>query len=71
MPNYQEKQRRSGGYTAAEKRAYYSGQGYKLAEEERAIAFKNPNNKQSFINGYKSVDPSKYPLNRKAQRKGK
>ena len=55
MPNYQPTTRRA-TYTAAQKRAYHSGQGYRLAEEQKAIAFKNPDNKQSFINGYKSVD---------------
>ena len=66
MPKYEEKTRRS-TYTAAQKRAFHSGQGYRLAEEQKAIAFKNPDNKQSFINGYKSIDPSKYGPNRKAQ----
>ena len=55
-------------YTAAQKRAYYSGQGYRLARANKAIPFKNEKNKESFRQGYKSVDKQakSYPnLNKK------
>lgn len=48
-------------YSESEKRAYWSGQSYKLAQNGKAINFKNAKNKESFCNGYRSIDPSKYP----------
>lgn len=50
-------------YTAAQKRAYYSGQGYRAGQKGKIIPFKNPKNKQSFCEGYRSVKivVSNYP----------
>ena len=42
-------------YSQAQKRAYYSGQGYRAAYEGKAIPFKSENNKKSFKEGFKSV----------------
>ena len=42
-------------YTPAQKRAYYSGQGYRAGQKGKAIPFKNEKNKQSFREGYSSV----------------
>ncbi len=47
-------------YSLAEKRAYYSGQGYKLGQQGKAIKFKNEKNRQSFRNGFKSIDANRY-----------
>ena len=48
-------------FSDAENRAYYSGQGYKLAKKGKRINFKNKNNEQSFVAGYMSVDANRYP----------
>ena len=50
-------------YTAAQKKAYYSGMGYRAAKDGKAISFKNEKNKQSFREGYKAAGTtvSKYP----------
>lgn len=55
------KQRRK--YSASQRRAYYSGQGYRVAYGGKAIPFKNDKNKESFRQGYKSVKGrlSRYP----------
>lgn len=42
-------------YTRAQKRAFYSGQGYRAGQKGKKIPFKNPKNKQSFVDGYRSV----------------
>ena len=42
-------------YSNAEKRAYYSGQGYRAGLENKVIPFKNPKNKASFGAGFRSV----------------
>lgn len=42
-------------YTAAQKRAYHSGQAYCYARNGKAIKYKNPNNWSSFTAGYASV----------------
>lgn len=42
-------------YTAAQKKAYYSGMGYRAACEGKAIPFKNGENKESFRQGYKKA----------------
>lgn len=39
-------------YTAAQKKAYYSGMGYAACMEGKAIPFKNEENKASFKAGY-------------------
>ncbi len=44
-----------GKYSAGQKRAYYSGQGYRAGYEKKEIPFKNPKNKQSFREGFASV----------------
>ena len=50
-------------YTAGQRRAYYSGQGYRAGYEGKEIPFKNAKNKQSFREGFASVKitVSKYP----------
>lgn len=50
-------------YTAAQRKAYYSGMGYRAGYEGKAIPFKNDKNKQSFKEGFASVKVivSKYP----------
>ena len=50
-------------YSAAQKKAYYSGMGYRAACEGKRIPFKNDNNLQSFREGYKAAGASvsKYP----------
>ena len=50
-------------YSAGQRKAYYSGQGYRAGYEGKAIPFKNPKNKQSFREGFASVKitVSKYP----------
>lgn len=50
-------------YTEAQKKAYYSGMGYRAAKEGKAIPFKSAKNKESFKQGYtKAKDTvSKYP----------
>ena len=50
-------------YTAGQKRAYYSGQGYRTAYEGKAIPFHSEKNRQSFREGWSSVKVtiSKYP----------
>lgn len=48
-------------FSDAQKRAYYSGQGYKLGQQGKAIKFKNEQNRQSFRNGFKSIDANRYP----------
>lgn len=59
-------------YTAAEKKAYHTGMGYRFADEERAINFSNPKNKASFNNGYRAAgdkiakNPDRYGLNKRA-----
>ena len=42
-------------YTAAQKRAYYSGQGYRAGYEGKEIPFKSDKNKASFKDGFASV----------------
>lgn len=39
-------------YTAAQKKAYYSGMGYRAGREGKAIPFKSEQNKESFRQGY-------------------
>ena len=58
-------------YTQGQKRAYYSGQGYRAAYEGKAIPFKSEKNKRSFQEGYTSVKitVSKYP-DLKSKKKG-
>lgn len=46
---------RKSKYTEAQKRAYYSGQGYHAAYKGKTIPFKSKKNKQSFREGYASV----------------
>lgn len=59
-------------YTANEKKAYYTGMGYRLSDENKAIDYKNPKNKASFTNGYRDAgkkiasNPSKYGPNKRA-----
>lgn len=42
-------------YTAAQRKAYYSGMGYRAGYEGKEIPFKNEKNKQSFREGFASV----------------
>ena len=60
--------KRKSKYTAAQKRAYYSGQGYRAGYEGKQIPFRSEKNKESFRQGFASVKGtiSKYPdLNKK------
>lgn len=52
-------------YTKAQKKAYYSGMGYRAGEQGKFIPFSNPKNLQSFRNGYKAARTkvAKYPQN--------
>lgn len=58
-------------YTAAQRKAYYSGMGYRAGYEGKQIPFKNDKNKQSFREGFASVKVivSKYPDLDKHKRK--
>ena len=59
-------------YTSGQRRAYYSGQGYRAGYEGKQIPFKNEKNKQSFRDGFASVKitVSKYPALDKGKKKG-
>lgn len=54
-------------YTNAERKAYYSGMGYRIAHDGKAIKFENATIRDSFTAGYKSGGkviakrPRKYP----------
>ena len=50
-------------YSRAQKKAYYSGMGYRAGQEGKAIPFKSEKNKQSFRDGYKKAKKAvaKYP----------
>lgn len=50
-------------YTAAQKKAYYSGMGYRAGQKRKQIPFKNEQNLQSFRDGYRAVGSTvdKYP----------
>lgn len=56
---------KSGGrkYSAGQKKAYYSGMGYRAAFEGKKIPFRNESNKDSFRQGYRDAGKkvSKYP----------
>ena len=43
-------------YTAAQRRAYHSGQAYRFGQHGKVIVYKNPKNKESFNAGYRSVE---------------
>lgn len=55
--------RRQSNYSAAEKKAYYSGMGYRIAYAGKAIPFKNKKNRDSFAAGYAAAGKAakKYP----------
>ena len=50
-------------YTQGQKKAYYSGMGYRAARMNKAIPFKNDANKESFRAGFKAAleTVKKYP----------
>lgn len=50
-------------HTAGQKKAYYSGMGYRAAYEGKEIPFKSKKNKQAFKDGFSSVRiiVEKYP----------
>lgn len=54
-------------YTGAQKRAYYSGMGYATAYHGKEIKFETPENRESFVAGWKKGTamvrrkPDKYP----------
>ncbi len=50
-------------YTRAQKKAYYSGMGYRAAMENKKIPFKSEKNLNSFRQGYKNAaaNVSRYP----------
>ena len=60
-------------YTDAQKRAYYSGQGYRAGYEGKEIPFKSEKNKQSFKEGFASVKVTVfgYPPLKSASKKEK
>lgn len=50
-------------YSQAEKKAYYSGMGYRAAFEGKAIPFKNADNRASFKSGFNKAKKTvaRYP----------
>ena len=50
-------------YTAGQRKAYYSGMGYRAGQEGKAIPFRSEKNKESFRRGYRNVKNTvaKYP----------
>jgi len=50
-------------YSQAQKKAYYSGMGYRAGRMGKAIIFKNQSNKESFRAGFKAAMETvkKYP----------
>ena len=42
-------------YTHAQRKAYYSGMGYRVAYEGRGISFKSAERRKSFQEGYSSI----------------
>lgn len=50
-------------YTEGQRKAYYSGMGYRAGMEGKAIPFKNEENKKSFREGYRKAKArvSNYP----------
>lgn len=50
-------------YTAAQKKAYYSGMGYRVGRAGKEVPFKNPENRVSFQAGYAAgkKPAAKYP----------
>ncbi len=57
-------------YTASQKKAYYSGMGYRAGQEGKKIPFKNEKNKESFREGYRAAKPKVdgYPKTDRASR---
>lgn len=55
--------RKRSKFTAAQKKAYYSGMGYRVRSMNKQIPFKNQANKESFYAGYKACYEvcKKYP----------
>jgi len=56
MPKYSK-------YTQSQKKAYYSGMGYRAGKAGVIIPFRNNSNKQSFMEGYVAAKTTvtKYP----------
>ena len=54
---------RKSKYTDSQKKAYYSGMGYRAAVEGKAIPFKSDKTKRSFLAGWLAAKRkvSKYP----------
>lgn len=50
-------------YTSSQKKAYYSGMGYRAGKMNKSIPFKNSANKESFRAGFKAAlaTVKKYP----------
>lgn len=50
-------------YTASEKKAYYSGMGYRAGEKGKRIPYKSKRNYNSFVAGYRAARATvdKYP----------
>ena len=50
-------------YTTGQRKAYYSGMGYRAGKEGKAIPFKSEKNRESFRQGYRNSKNavSKYP----------
>ncbi len=54
---------KKGKFTAGQKKAFYSGQGYRAGQYGKAIPFRSDKNKESFRAGYKKAKTiiGKYP----------
>lgn len=53
-------------YTQGQKKAYYSGMGYRAGQYDKRIPFKNEENLKSFRNGYTAAKNAvdRYPKRR-------
>ena len=48
-------------YTKQQRKCYEQGKAYRLGEQGKAIDFKKPENRNSFMAGYLAINPSRYP----------
>ena len=48
-------------YTKQQRKCYEQGKAYRLGEQGKAIDFKNPENRNSFMAGYLDINPARYP----------
>ena len=63
MANYRKNTSRKSKYTNGQKKAYYSGMGYRAARLGKKIPFRNAENKESFRAGFNAALETvrKYP----------